>query len=250
MDLLQVGILFPHREIRFHIDLSYTVQSDHIELADRLVVLRRIACRHDDPPPGHLLITEGLVLQELEHGGGQRLGYAVDLIDKEDSLLHACLLHLLIHGRNDLAHGIFCHRISTAAIFLFPDKGQSHGTLSRVVGNSISYKADLHLLRDLLHDLGLTDTRRPHEQHRPLPDGRDPVISQVILHKICFNGILYLLFCSLNIQMFSPFVFLRSKLTGILPSSCRTPDTSHLPPDISFSLRISRMAQAGTSTSL
>ncbi len=53
-----------------------------------LVVLRRVAGRDHDPAPREgPWRPKSLVLQELEHHGGQRLADAVDLVQEEDALL-------------------------------------------------------------------------------------------------------------------------------------------------------------------
>ena len=201
MDLLPVCILLPHGKIRFHIDLLKSVQSHYVKISDRLVVLRRISRRHDDPALRELLIAEGLCLEKLQHGRRQRLGHTVDLIDKQHSFRDAGLLHLLVNRGDDLTHRILCHRIYPAAVFFFSDKRKPHSALPCMVRDCICHKADAHLLRNLLHDLCLADPRRSHQKHGALTDRRDPVAPESILCKICLYGILDLLFCTFYIQI-------------------------------------------------
>ena len=79
-----VGILFPGGIILFNFDPLHTVQSNNIEIPDRPVVLGRVACRNDQEAVRYPVRTEGLVLEELQHGGRQCLGDTVDLIQEKD----------------------------------------------------------------------------------------------------------------------------------------------------------------------
>ena len=90
METLPAGVLLPHAEVLLHVDALHPVQRHHVELPDGLVVLRRVARRHDQPPLRQTLVAEGLALQELQHHGGQGLADAVDLIQEEDALLEPC----------------------------------------------------------------------------------------------------------------------------------------------------------------
>ena len=96
MDVRLVGVLSPDPIIFFHVNAPDPVQRDCVKLPDRLIVLRRVACCHDDPPLRHFLVPKHLALEELEHGRGQRLGDTVDLIDEKDALRKAGLLHLIV----------------------------------------------------------------------------------------------------------------------------------------------------------
>ena len=53
--------------------------------------------------------------------------------------------------------------------------------------------ADRKLFGDLLHDRGLADARRPHEQHRPLPERRDAVAPELVALEIGAQGVADLL---------------------------------------------------------
>ena len=61
------------------------------------------------------------------------------------------------------------------------------------MGDRVGHQADVALGCDLLHDLRLADARRPHQEHRTLPDD--------------------FLFCSLNIHL---------NRTPSLPDLCRS----------------------------
>ena len=89
VDPLLQRVGFPRREILFHLQKTHPVQGHNIEFPDRPVVLRGIARCHDHVSVRHSVVSEGLVLQELEHGGCQRLGHTVDLIQEKDPLADA-----------------------------------------------------------------------------------------------------------------------------------------------------------------
>ena len=84
MDICLICVFFPDIIVHIHIDLLDAVKCHHIKIANRLIIFRRIACRHDDPAFRDLLIAEHLTLQELQHRRCQRLGYTVNLIDKKN----------------------------------------------------------------------------------------------------------------------------------------------------------------------
>ena len=218
MNLLLIGKFFPHLIVCLNLDLLHTVQGNNIELPDGFVIFRRIACCHNDPSFRYLLVTEGLALQELEHGGCQCLRHAVDLIDKENSFLLPCLLHLLIDRGNDLTHGIFRHRAGLSLIFFFPDKRKANGTLAGMMGDGVGKKGQSALFGHLLHNLGLTDTWRSHEQHRALADHRNPVLSVRSPQVVCINGMFDFFFCSLDIHKSSSSSIRRIAQGGTLTS--------------------------------
>ena len=76
----------PRAVVGLDIDFAQTVKRHDVELVHRAVVLGRVARAHDDPSFRHLMFTERLELQELEHRGVQRLRNAVDLVEKQDAL--------------------------------------------------------------------------------------------------------------------------------------------------------------------
>ena len=100
------GIFLKGLEILLDVDPAQPVQGHDVEIPHGFIVLGRIARGHDDKAVRDPVGAEGLVLEKLQHGRRQRLGDAVDLIQKKDALLHARGLDLVIHGRDDLAHRI------------------------------------------------------------------------------------------------------------------------------------------------
>ena len=84
--------------------------------------------------------TEGLVLKELKHGGPQGLRHAVDLIEKENSLLFAALLHIFINRGNYFAHGIFGNIILLSLIGLVFYNRKPQGALTGMVGHGICHQ--------------------------------------------------------------------------------------------------------------
>ena len=123
MDSLLIGILFPYLKVRLYINSLDSVEGYHVKFADRFIVFRRVSCRHDHPAFRYFLIAKSLSLKELKHHRRQRFRYAVDLIDKQNSLLQSGLFHLFIDRCNNLTHCIFCDRKTlTSKGFLF-DKG-------------------------------------------------------------------------------------------------------------------------------
>ena len=189
--------------IRLHLDLLDPVQSHHVKIPDGFVVFRRISRGHDHPALGNGMISEGLALQELQHGRGQRLGHAVDLVDKKDALPQARLFHLFIDRGHDLAHGVLCDRLFLSPVFPLRDEGKADGALARMVGDGVGYQADAAFPCDLLHDLRLADARSSQKQYGPLPDDRDLISAVRILQKIGFHRVFDFLFRPLNIHNLS-----------------------------------------------
>ena len=181
MDALTVRVLLPNREVCLHINLLEPVQGHYIELPHGFIVLRRIPCRHDDPPFRHSVGAESLSLKELEHSRRQSLRHTVYLIDKKDTFLHPRMLHLFIHRGNDLAHRIFRHRILPSSVFFLADKREPHGALPGMVGNGIRRQTDLQFFCNLFHDLRFPDSRRSHEEHRALSHCRYLIFTKSIL---------------------------------------------------------------------
>ena len=204
MDMGCTGVVLPDRQIRLNVHPADAVEGDNIEIADGFIVLRRVACRHDDPARRHGLIAEGLALQKLQHGGGQRLGDTVDLVDEEDALFQAGGLHLGVDAGDDLAHGVFRHRDVPASVVSLADEGQAHGALAGVVGDGIGHQRHAALPRRLLHHLRLADARRPHQQDGALADGGDGVLAQSVLGEIGSDGMLDLFFGSFDVHIAFP----------------------------------------------
>ena len=82
VDVRGAGVVLPHRQVGLDIHAAHAVKGYDVKIPDGFVVLRRVACRHDDPARRHSLIAKGLALQELQHGRGKRFGHAVDLVDE------------------------------------------------------------------------------------------------------------------------------------------------------------------------
>ena len=67
MDFFLVRIFFPHLKICFHLDFFQTIQSHHVKLSHRFIVLRRISCGNNDPALRDFLVPKGFSLQKLQH---------------------------------------------------------------------------------------------------------------------------------------------------------------------------------------
>ena len=189
MDVLLVGKLLPGIEVRLHVDALEPVPGNDVELPDGAVVLRRVAGSDHDPALRHPMAAEDFILQKLQHGRGQRLADAVDLVQEEDALLFAGGLHSLVHGGDDLAHGVLGDLVLLAVKDLLLNEGQTQGALPGVVGHGVGHQAHVQLLGDLLHDGGLADARRAHEEHRPLLFHRHCVAAELILGEVCRHGV-------------------------------------------------------------
>ena len=206
VDVSCPGVVLPHRQVGLNVHAAHTVEGDDVKVPDGFVVLRRVACCHDDPARRHSLVAEGLALQKLQHGGRQRLGHTVDLVDEQDALRKAGGLHFGVDAGDDLAHGVLGHRDVLVAVVALPDKGQTHGALAGVMGDGIGHQCHPALSGHLLHHLGLTDARRPHEQDGPLSDGRDGVFAQGILGKVGLDGVFDLFFGAFDVHNSFPLV--------------------------------------------
>ena len=146
------------------------------------------------------MVAEGFVLQKLQHSRGQGLGDAVDLIQKEDALPLSRPVHGLVHGADDLAHGVFRHGKMPPAVVPLCDFRQAHGALAGVVRHGVGHQGNLLLLGHLLHNGGLSHAGRPHEQQRPLPDRWEAILSLPVLLQIRPQGIADLFLCLLDVH--------------------------------------------------
>ena len=81
--------------------------------------------------------AKGLELQELEHGRVQRLGNAIDLVEKQDARTQARLVHVVIDRGDDLAHGVFGGIVLEALEVVVNDTRQAQRALARVVRHGI-----------------------------------------------------------------------------------------------------------------
>ena len=195
-----VGVFLPGVEVGLHVHPLEPIPGDDVELPDGVVIFRRVARRHHDPALRDLVAAENLVLQKLEHGGGQGLGHAVDLVQEQNALLHPGVLHQVVDGGNDLAHGVLGHVVLLAAVGLADDEGQAQGALAGVVGHGVAHQPHPQLRRDLLHDGGLADARRAHQEHGPLLFNGDDVATELVLGKIRRHGVLDLRFSLFDVH--------------------------------------------------
>ena len=83
------------------------------------------------------MTAKGLELQELEHGRVQRLGNAIDLVEKQDARAQARLVHVVIDRGDDLAHGVFGGIVLEALEVVVDDARQAQRALARVVRHGI-----------------------------------------------------------------------------------------------------------------
>ena len=215
-----VGVFLPDREILLDIDPFHAVQRHDVKIAHGLIVLGRVAGCDDDKALGHLVVSEHLVLQKLQHGRRQRLRDAVDLIQKEDALRDAGRLDPVIDRRDDLAHGVFRDGVLLPAVLLAGDEGKADGALSGVVGDRVGDQADPQFLGDLLHDGGLADAGRSHEENGPLPLRRNFIGAGLVLVQVGPDGIDDFLFGFFNVQFDAQFVPSRFSTVSI-PSGVR-----------------------------
>ena len=195
-----VGIFLPDVVIRLHLDALEPVQRHDVEFMHGVVVFRRVACRHHNPAVRHAMPPEYLVLQELQHDGGEGLRYAVDFIQKQDALTLAGGLHQVIDGGDDFAHGVFGDVVFHAVIHLVRNERQPQRTLARVVRHGVGEERHVQLLRNLLYDRRLADAWRADEKHRALPLNGDDVIAHFILGEIRRHGVLDLLLGLLDVH--------------------------------------------------
>ena len=159
------------------------------------VVLRGVACRYNDPAVGHAMTAEDLVLQELQHGRGQRLGNAVDFVKEENAFLLAGCFHGFVYRRDDFAHGIFGNVVLFAAIGPVRNERQSEGALARVMRHGVGNETHFELLRDLLHDGGLADAGCADQEDGALPVDGKAILPEFVFGEIRFHGPFDLLFC-------------------------------------------------------
>ena len=194
------GVFFPDRKILLHGDALDTVERDHIKIAHGAVVFRRIACRDDQPALWKFLVAKCFALQKLQHHGGQSFGYAVDLIKEKNPLAKSGFFHQLIYRAEYFAHGVLSNGMLCAIIGFLFDKRQTNGALAGVMRDGIGDETDIFLGCDLLHDLGLADSRRADQQNRPLPNGRDTVVPKSIPAQVGTQRISNLFFGLLDVH--------------------------------------------------
>ncbi len=200
MYLSAVRVFFPDIVIFPHINAFESVKCHNIEIADRFVILRRIACRDNDPSGGHVMTAKRFALQKLQHSRRERFRNAVDFINKQNALLQAGFFDFIVHRCDNLAHGVLgdCHFFS--AVLALGQIGETDGALAGVMRDGIRNQADAACAGSLLHDSGFADARRAHEQNRALMHGRNQILSVLILCQICLDGSDNFLFCTQNIH--------------------------------------------------
>ena len=200
MNACIISIFFPNAEIRLTLDPLNTVESNDIELRNRLVELRRVTCCNNYPTCRNLMKSENLILQELEHCRSKGLGNAVDLIEEENTLFDASGFDSVIKCSHDLTHRVLGYlHVSTGVVSMYNNR-KTEGRLSCVVGHRVGNKVYASFLSYLLHDSGLTDTRCAKQEHRSLMFYADSVIAKFVFNEIGLYRIKYLLFCVFNIH--------------------------------------------------
>ena len=203
VDAHLVGVALPGVDIRGDVEALHTVEGHDVEVAHGAVVLRRVAGGDDHEAVRDLMGAEGLVLQELQHHRGEGLGHAVDLVEEEDAFVDAGALDLLIDCGDDLGHGVLGDGVLLAAEIALRDEREADRGLARVVRDGVRHEVDAQLGRDLLHDGGLADARRAHEEHRALLLDRDPVGAGLVLQEIGADRVDDFLFCFDDVHFYA-----------------------------------------------
>ena len=169
--------------------------------------------------------SEGLVLQKLQHGGGQGFRNAVDLVQKQNALLLPGPVHGGVYRADDLAHGILRHGKMLPAVVPLRDFGQAHGALPGVMGHGVGNHGKPRLPGRLLHDGGLSHPGRADQQQGPLVDQRVAIIPVSILLQIGRQGVFDFFFGLLNIHIVAP-----SPMSGSSPIWAPVPGAFLAPP--------------------
>ena len=174
--------------------------------------------------------SEGLVLQKLQHSGGQGFGNAVDLVQKQNALLLPGPVHGGVYRADDLAHGILRHGKMLPAVVPLRDFGQAYGALPGVVGHGVGHHGKPRLPGRLLHDGGLSHPGRADQQQGPLVYKRIAIIPVSILLQIGRQGVFDFFFCFLNIHRCSPIGKVPNPVSGSSPTWAPVPDAFLAPP--------------------
>ena len=69
-----------------------------------------------------------------------------------------------------------------------------------MVGDGVGHQRQIAFPCDLLHDLGLSDPGRSHQEHGSLADPRNAVFSAFILLQVSFYRMFNLFFSALDIH--------------------------------------------------
>ena len=200
MHLLLSCIFQPDIAVRLNCKLTDTVECDNIKFPDRFIILRWISRCYQNPAFRNLMTSKGFILEKCQHCRCQGFRHTVDLINKQDSLFPACLLHTIIDRCHDLTHCVICHHHSFSTVIPFNDLRKTDGTLTGVMGNGVGYKSHTALCCRLFHNGSFADSRRTDQQQRSLTDQRISIISILILRQICTKCITDFCFCFLYVH--------------------------------------------------
>ena len=168
MHAVRNGVVHPHIQLGLDVNALHAVHHGGVKVAGCAVVLGWVAGAHYDPPQGQAMLAKGLVLQKLQHGGGEGLAGAVDLVKEEDALCHARLFDGVVSGGDDFAHRIARHLVALALEGVVVNVGQSQGALPGVVRDGVRDKVDAQPLGDLRDNGCLANARRSHKDERAL----------------------------------------------------------------------------------
>ena len=148
------------------------------------------------------MAAERLELQELQHGRIKRLGNAIDFVKEQDAGFAAGRLHVVVHGRDDLAHRVFGDIELAVFVSAMHDRGQAERALAGVVRHGVGDKADAQLAGDLGHDGRFADARCAHKEQWALLGHVKQRIARLILCEISLHGVFHVLFCLCDIHAF------------------------------------------------
>ena len=139
-------------------------------------------------------------LQKLQHRGIERLGHAVDFVEKEDSPVMPCFLAVIVNRCDDLAHRVLADVELLAAVALVHDEGQAERALPRVVRHGIRHKPDAELSCNLSDHSRFPNAGCAEEEQGALRFGRDEVGAGFIAGKVSLDGVhdLVLRFCDVH----------------------------------------------------
>ena len=108
-----------------------------------------------------------------------------------------------------------------------------------MMGDGVGDQSDPAFSCDLLHNLCLPDTRRPHEKNRPLPERWYQIMPVLVFLQVSLNGIQNLLLCSFDMHPYASSLSVNiasSKMSrmahagvrmSLLPSSIKTKAVSY-----------------------
>ena len=202
---LFLGVVLPCRVIRLDVDLAQAVERDDVELVHRFVVLGRVARAHNRPVLGHAMPAERLELQELEHGGVQGLGHAINLVKEEYAAAQPGLFHVVVDGSHNLRHrvlgGLVGHTLELAVL----DARQAKRALPRVMRHRVAHDANGKLLGHLLHHGGLADAGCAHKKDGALARRSDAVHPRLVFFQVRLDRVRDLALRSCDVHAETPF---------------------------------------------